>query len=140
MKWFRSNIRHGSRLALFALVVQFMLSFGHFHGSAAQAASAVQFAQAPFALSYTDGLLAAEEALSQSARQQPASNHDSDQHSSDACAICAVIGLANTVLFAMPPLLLLPQAIEFLHVTTDAEFIHLNSARVPFQPRAPPTS
>jgi hypothetical protein len=140
MKWFRSNIRHGSRLALFALIVQFMLSFGHFHGSAAQAASAVQFAQAPFALSYTDGLLAAEEALSQSPRQQPASNHDSDQHSSDACAICAVIGLTNTVLFAMPPLLLLPQAIEFLHVTTDAEFIHLNSARVPFQPRAPPTS
>jgi hypothetical protein len=139
MKWFRSNIRHGSRLALFALVVQFMLSFGHFHGSAGQAASAVQAAQAPFALSYTNGLLAAE-ALSQSARQQPASNHDSDQHSSDACAICAVIGLANTVLFAMPPLLLLPQAIEFLHVTTDAEFIHLNSARVPFQPRAPPTS
>jgi hypothetical protein len=36
--------------------------------------------------------------------------------------------------------LLLPQAIEFLHLTTDAEFIHLNSARVPFQPRAPPTS
>jgi hypothetical protein len=140
MKWFRSNIRHGSRLALFALIVQFMLSFGHFHGSAAQAASAVQSAQAPFALSYTDGLLAAEEALSPSARQQPASNRDSDQHSSDACAICAVIGLANTVLFAMPPLLLLPQAIEFLHVTTDAEFIHLNSARVPFQPRAPPTS
>jgi Protein of unknown function (DUF2946) len=139
MKWFRSNIRHGSRLALFALIVQFMLSFGHFHGSAGQAASAVQVAQA-FALSYNDGLLAAEEALSQSARQQPASNHDSDQHSSDACAICAVIGLANTVLFAMPPLLLLPQAIEFLHVTTDAEFIHLNSARVPFQPRAPPTS
>ena len=139
MKWFRSNIRHGSRLALFALVVQFLLSFGHFHASAAQAASAIQFAQAPFALSYTDGLLAAE-AVSKSARQQPAPNHDSDQHSSDACAICAVIGLANTVLFATPPLLLLPQAIEFLHVTTDAEFIHLNSARVPFQPRAPPTS
>jgi len=40
MKWFRSNIRHGSRLALFALVVQLALSFGHFHGSAAQAAAA----------------------------------------------------------------------------------------------------
>jgi len=139
MKWFRSNIRHGSRLALFALVVQFLLSFGHFHASAAQAASAIQFAQAPFALSDTDGLLAAE-AVSQSARQQPPPNHDSDQHSSDACAICAVMGLANTVLFATPPLLLLPQEIEFLNRTTVAEFIHLNSADVPFQPRAPPTS
>ena len=139
MKWFRSNIRRGSRLALFALVVQFLLSFGHFHASAAQAASAIQFAQAPFALSDTDGLLAAE-AVGQSARQQPAPNHDSDQHSSDACAICAVMGLANTVLFATPPLLLLPQEIEFLNRTTVAEFIHLNSADVPFQPRAPPTS
>ena len=31
MKWFRSNIRHGSRLALFALAVQLALSFGHIH-------------------------------------------------------------------------------------------------------------
>ena len=29
MKWFRSNIRHGTRLALLALAVQFVLSFGH---------------------------------------------------------------------------------------------------------------
>jgi hypothetical protein len=40
MKWFRSNIRLGSRLALFALVIQFLLSFGHFHGNGAQAAPA----------------------------------------------------------------------------------------------------
>ena len=33
------------------------------------------------------------------------------------------------MLFATPPLLLLPQAIEFLYLTTDAEFVHLNSAR-----------
>ena len=30
-------------------------------------------------------------------------------------------------LFATPPLLLLPQAIELLYLTTDAEFAHLNS-------------
>src|SRR5258705_5472246 len=40
MKWFRSNIRRGSRLALFALAIQFLLSFGHFHGSGAQGAPA----------------------------------------------------------------------------------------------------
>ena len=50
------------------------------------------------------------------------------------------MALANTVLFATPPLLLLPQAVEFLYQTTDAEFVHLNSARVAFQPRAPPVS
>ena len=38
MRWFRSNIRVGSRLALFALAVQFLLSFGHFHAGSAQPA------------------------------------------------------------------------------------------------------
>jgi Protein of unknown function (DUF2946) len=131
MKWFRSNIRHGSRLALFALAVQFALSFGHFHHSAAQAAPAIQSGLA-------NGVSAADTA-SEGAQQQPASN-DSDQQPSDVCAICAVLALANTMLFATPPLLLIPQAIEILYLSTDAEFIHLNSARVAFQPRAPPLS
>ena len=37
MKWFRKHLKHGSRLALFALAIQFGLSFGHFHEAAAQA-------------------------------------------------------------------------------------------------------
>jgi len=48
--------------------------------------------------------------------------------------------MASTVLFAAPPLLLLPQAVEFLYLTTDAEFTHLKSAGAAFQPRAPPAS
>ena len=123
MKWFRSNIKRGSRLALFALAIQFALSFGHFHAVAAQAAQAVQ-----------------PSAVSESAQQQSPSTPDSDQRQSDPCAICAVMALANAVLFATPPILLLPQAIEFLYLATDAEFVHLNSARVAFQPRAPPAS
>jgi hypothetical protein len=117
MNWFRSNIRHGSRLALFALAIQFALSFGHFHGIAAQAAPAIQ-----------------------QASQQAPSNQDSDHQPTDPCAICAVMALANAALFATPPVLLLPQAVEFLYLTIDAEFIHLNSIRVAFQPRAPPAS
>ncbi len=128
MKWLRSNIKHGSRLALFALALQFALSFGHFHAGAALAAPAMQSGA-----SIVD-------AVGDDAHQQPASNHDSDRQPSDACAICAVVALANAMLFATPPLLLLPQAIEILHLSTDAEFIHLNSARVAFQPRAPPLS
>jgi hypothetical protein len=114
MKWLRSNIRHGSRLALFALVIQFALSFGHFHRSGAEAAFAIQTGQAQ--------------------------SGDTDQQTSDACDICAVVALANMVLLATPPLLLLPQAIEFLYLATDAEFAHLDSARIAFQPRAPPVS
>jgi hypothetical protein len=138
MKWFRSNIKYGSRLALFALAIQFVLSFGHFHGGAAQAAPAIQSGPALSDLSYASSLPAA---FAEPAQQQPASDQDSDrQQQSDPCAICAVIALANAVLFATPPLLLLPQAVELLYLTTDAEFVHLNSARVAFQPRAPPTS
>jgi hypothetical protein len=136
MKWFRSNVKTGSRLALFALAIQFVVSFGHFHAVAAQA---IQPDTAPFELSYANGL-AAPDAVSESAQQPSPSTPDSDQQQSDPCAICAVIALANAVLFATPPILLLPQAIEFLYLTTDAEFVHLNSARVAFQPRAPPAS
>ena len=131
MKWFRSNIKHGSRFALFALAIQFVLSFGHFHAGAAQAA--------PADPSYASSLPAAD-AVAEPAQQQPASDQDSDRQQSDPCAICAVIALANAVLFATPPLLLLPQAVDLLYLTTDAEFVHLNSARVAFQPRAPPIS
>jgi len=133
MKWVRSNIKRGSRLALFALAVQFVLSFGHFHGGAAQAAPTIQAGLA------ASGLPAAD-AVGLSAPQQSPAHHDSDQQPSDACAICAVIALANAALFATPPLLLLPQAVESLYLITDAAFVRLNSARVAFQPRAPPIS
>jgi hypothetical protein len=136
MKWFRSNIKQGSRLALFALAVQFALSFGHFHGVAAHAAES---GVARSDLSSARGLLAPNTA-SRSFNRQPASNHDSDQQPNDYCAVCALIALANTALFETPPLLVLPQAVEFLYQTTDAEFVHLNSVRVAFQPRAPPVS
>jgi hypothetical protein len=135
MKWFRSNIKHGSRLALLALAIQFVLSFGHFHGLAAQAAPAIQ---SGIQLVSPDAAAQSAQGLTQG--QQPASDHDSDRQASDACAICAVMAMANAVLFATPPLLELPQAVELTYLTTDAEFIHLNSVRVAFQPRAPPIS
>ena len=144
MKWFRSNIKHGSRLALLALAIQFVLSFGHFHGLAAQAAPAIQSgiqsiqsSPTPFEASRASALAATEMASQPVQRQRPGSDRDSD---SDGCAICAVMAMANAVLFATPPLLELPQAVELLYLTSDAEFVHLNSVRVAFQPRAPPIS
>jgi hypothetical protein len=139
MKWFRSNIKHGSRLALLALVVQFVLSFGHFHAVAAQAAPAIQSGLSQTDAYDVNGLLAVD-AVDPSARRQPAPDRDSGQQPGDTCAICAIIALASNVLFATPPLLLQPQAVEFRYQTTDAEFVHLNSVRVAFQPRAPPVS
>ena len=54
--------------------------------------------------------------------------------------ICAVLSLANNFLFASPPVLELPQAVELLYLTTDAEFAHLGSLHPAFQSRAPPIS
>jgi uncharacterized iron-regulated membrane protein len=134
VKWFRSNIRHGSQLALFALAIQFAFSFGHFH-EAAQAAPALQSGLSQPAAS---GIPAAETTDRSAQQQQP--SRDSDRRSNDGCAICAVIAMANAVLFATPPLLQLPQAVEFLYRITDAGFVHLHAASVAFQPRAPPIS
>ena len=139
MKWFRSNVQHGTRLALFALAVQFVLSFGHFHAIAAQAVPALQSGTSLSDISFA-GRLPAPDAASKSTHPQPAADHDSDRQSNDGCAICAVMAMANAVTFATPPLLLLPQAVEFSYLTTDSEFVHLNDVRVAFQPRAPPIS
>jgi hypothetical protein len=136
MKWFRSHIKQGARLALFALAIQFALSFGHFHGIA-EAAPAIQSGATQSGSSHADGLAVSEAGATQ---QQSPANHDSDRQSNDNCAICAVMAMANATLFATPPVLLLPQAVEFLYLATDAEFVHLNAVRVAFQPRAPPIS
>lgn len=131
MNWFRKHVKTGSRLALFALAIQFALSFGHFHGEIVRAAPAIQAGLADAAI------LAAQEAEPEAA-QRP-SNHDTDRHASD-CAICAVLSLANNFLFATPPSLELPQSVELLHVTTAAEFAHLDSPHRAFQSRGPPVS
>lgn len=133
MKWFRSNIKHGSRLALLALALQFGLSFGHFHAGAAQAAAqAIQPVAAP-----SDISAATPDAVDPSA-PLPASHNESDQHPGENCALCAIIALASTVLSATPPVTLLPQAEAFLYRVTDAAFVDLNPVGVAFQPRAPP--
>jgi hypothetical protein len=137
MKWFRANTRHGSRLALFALLVQLALSFGHFHGAAAQTAQ-VGVTDADVAYATGRGTL---DAASETVReQQPSNHHDTDQHPAHTCVICTVISLANNFLFATPPLLDLPRAAELLHLATNAEFAHLGSLHPPFQSRAPPSS
>ena len=121
MKWFRSNIKRISHVALFALAIQFALSFGHFHGVAVQAASASQVAQ-------------------NLSVPQPASDQGSGEHPGDICAICVVMAMANSALFAAPPVVLLPQAVDFSYVTAAANLVRAAHLRAGFQPRAPPRS
>ncbi|RQH05567.1 MULTISPECIES: DUF2946 domain-containing protein [unclassified Bradyrhizobium] len=134
MKWFRSNIRHGARLALFAMLVQLALTFGHSHGFAQAAPLAQSSLQQPDG---SKGVAAIDPVVVQ--KQSP-SGPDREHPGDDSCAICAVIAMAGAIVSATPPVLLLPQAIELLRRSTDAEFIHLKSAGTAFQPRAPPAS
>ena len=139
MKWFRRHIKTGSRLALFALAVQFVLSFGHFHPiAAAQAAPAVQTGLSLLDLAYI-GTSATPDLAVQVTGTEPPTRPDNDRHPADHCAICTVISLASSLLFTAPPLLL-PEAVELLFRTTNAEFVHLKSAPAAFHSRAPPLS
>jgi hypothetical protein len=145
MKWFRSNIRAGSRLALFALAIQFLLSFGHFHGSAQAASAAVDLQQSK--LHAGNGLAALQAHVLDRAWHAKASGplwlktssgHVPAGQPADDCAICAVMALANTMVVATPPGLPAPQACAWQYSTAAAAFADPSSARPAFQPRAPP--
>jgi hypothetical protein len=137
MRWFRSNIKRVSDVALFALAIQFLLSFGHFHGVADPAASAIPIGSAQSAYPVANNPTA--QVAHNVPAQRPAPHH-SGGHPGDICAICAVMAMANAVLFATPSVVLLPQASDFSHTATTAEFVPVLRVRVAFQPRAPPVS
>jgi hypothetical protein len=145
MKWFRSNIRFGSRLALLALAIQFLLSFGHFHGDSASAASASMDATRA-GLHHGVGVAVAQLGPSERASQAKipgpvrlkTSGHVPAGQPCDDCAICAVMALANAMVDTAPPVLLSPHATAFSYLVAVAGFAEPNSARIAFQPRAPP--
>ncbi|WP_249144165.1 DUF2946 family protein [Bradyrhizobium lablabi] len=139
MKWFRKHIKTGSRLALFALAVQFVLSFGHFHSFAADATPATQGGLSKIELAYIGTSATPDLAIQVSQTRLP-THRDGDRQPADNCAICTVISLASSILLAAPPMLLLPEAVELLRRATDAEFVHLKSVPSAFHSRAPPLS
>jgi hypothetical protein len=140
MKWFRSNIRRGSRLALLALATQFLLAFGHFHGGSAQAADASMRLHHAGHFAPSHAYLFDRTPPANAYGLQTSSEHTPAGDPTDDCAICAVMALANAMVVGTPPDLLGPQAAAFSYLTTDTEIVALNSARVAFQPRAPPVT
>jgi hypothetical protein len=144
MKWFRANIGGGSGVALFALSIQFLLSFGHFHPDAAEIAS-VQ--GTPSTLQDSASLAAAQASAVGKTSHANASaalrlNRSSDPvpgQLGDECAICAVMALLQMSNVASAPQgLAAPQATTSRYVVVDSGLMDLNSARPAFQPRAPP--
>ncbi|WP_028346993.1 DUF2946 family protein [Bradyrhizobium murdochi] len=138
MNWFRKHLKHGSRLALFALAIQFALLCGHFHAAATQQAPpAVQSGLTVANLAIATSV-AAQDAHPEAARPQQPAGHDDDEHTANVCAVCAVLSLANNFLFITPPVLELPGAVELLYLATGTGFAHLRSSHLAFQSRAPP--
>src|ERR1700758_3659422 len=102
MRWFRSNIKRVSHVALFALAIQFALSFGHFHGVGDRAASAARSAKSAFLVADNR----AGQVVHKPSASRPAPGHDPGEHPGEICAICAVMAVANAALFATPPTVL----------------------------------
>ena len=121
MNWVRSRVRQAALLALFALAVQIVLSFGHFHGDAAHAAS---FSPHAIATSHGD---------------TPSHPHP-DGLLPDGCAICAAIVLAGTVIAAAPPPLALPATFAIRAADTQRDMAAAGTGRTAFRSRAPPRS
>jgi hypothetical protein len=140
MAGFRSNIKRVVRRALFALIV-IAPSLTALHWAAATASPGVRPSQ-PLADTASAGDLAA---FSQASQAQPYPDRNGlpplrDARQADDCRICAALTTANAILFAPPPLLMLPQLLEFLYQATDAEFTHLKSIGLSSRREIPPAS
>jgi len=107
MRWFRSRIRFGTRLALFALALQVVFTSGHVHGISDGLA---------------DALLSAVtkqfNAAAPNAQQRP---QKSNRAGDDICPICALIQLAGTSAPAVAPILPVPAAFVVLRRETFEE-------------------
>ena len=127
MRWFRSRARLGSGLALFALVAQLTLSFGHLHADA----SARDL-----------GVAAAASNMQPSADQTSTPSDRSDHQSipDDYCPICALIHLAYGMVPAAAPPLSLRDHFGRLHLELAVELGSSTPRATAFQARAPPTA
>ena len=125
MRWFRSNMRLGSRLALFALAAQMALSLGHIHfDSPASAKSALP------------AVMAGSGAELPSTR---APIHKSGGLIDPHCPICAFIQLLTTSAPSAAPALPLPQTIGLIGLRAPVELALAPRPPLLFQARAPPS-
>jgi Protein of unknown function (DUF2946) len=125
MNWFRLRIRSGARLALFALAVQMVLSFGHLHRD--------DLGLPP--LAGTDQTSIASNAAPGS--QPPAGQHHQPA-SDDYCPICASVALLATWMPALPPVLVTPDPIRRVLAPLASWHSPPTQISLSFQARAPP--
>jgi hypothetical protein len=124
MHWFRKNRIWVSRLALFALALQFVLSFGHVHVGKASASPRLVAAVADLV-----------GAPSKEPGRPPAPGQS--RGADDYCAICASTHLLDGSMVAAAPQLPAPPAAGGAH-SDYRPIISIAARRAPFQSRAPP--
>jgi Protein of unknown function (DUF2946) len=122
MGWVRTNKRRGTWLALAAMALQLVLSFGHIHLGDIKGSGG--------------------NVISVAASNAPASPQDSPTHpagdTDDYCAICAVLHLAASSFVPDAPVLPVPFAFRRTEHFTHATSVSVALQRAPFQSRAPP--
>jgi len=124
MRWVRTNRSIGVGVALFALALQFVLSFGHVHLDDL-------LGRAPF-------IVAASQAGGVTNDEGAAPDPDHDGKKGDVCAICATLSLMSSSVLPVLPLVVLPldnaqlsqPVFQLLQIAFDLHFL--------FQARAPP--
>ncbi len=136
MTRFRSNIKRVAGSALLAFVLWSAPPTDDGIGAVARAAPTMAPRQ-PLADTANAGDLAA---FSQASEPRLAGPPDSGPRPSSHCRVCSAFATANSILFAPPPLLLLPQMLEFLYQASDAEFAHLKTVDLSFRRRSAPPS
>jgi hypothetical protein len=124
MRWFRVNRKSGGRLALLALAVQLVLSFGHIHREDIYGPTHPALANA----------LAAPSNSPQSPADQPS------KHTDDYCAICATISLLSNSFVTAAPQLPLPFISSAVEHPDRVGIVFIVPRRAPFQSRAPPAA
>jgi hypothetical protein len=123
MRWFRSNLRGLTRLALFALAVQVVVTFGHVH------IEHVALASAPGTQSAAGQAVAV---LAKAHAPTPQGTADVD------CPICALIQLASTSAPAVAPPLPVPTILGGTILEAPEVSAAAISPTFGFQARGPP--
>jgi hypothetical protein len=121
MRWVRTKRRWSTWLALAAMALQLVLSFGHIHLKKLASDSVI---------------------ASATTSKAPSSQQDRTQHpaneADDFCAICATIHLTSSSFLPDAPLLAVPHASRTIEHFGHFTFVFISPRRAAFQSRAPP--
>jgi hypothetical protein len=129
LRWFRTKQRSGTCWALFALALQFALSFGHAHRDQI----AEPFAAAPhlIILEHATSTIVSAPSMVPIVPAGLALNY---------CEICAAISLVGNGVPANPPQMRAPAGIRQLRFRLQVDAAFASPPHRPFQARAPPSA